>query len=331
VPWRVCLLGVAGAASLASSGGAAARTEGAAPVNGAIVVGGMWPPALRGADDVRPRRPSCARPRCRCRSVVFAQGRLVVVRPDGRGGRMLARLGVGGIVDGVEGGGNIAWSADGGHITAVRNVNAGTLVIVPLHGRAQAVRLPRDGFPENENFGSGDLSDPVDSWSPDGRRLLYAAENRLCTVASGRAGEAVRRPLHAPARARHRPAADPHRHAGGHRDRRGPGSRRHRARARTGRGERSGAGVGSRACAAAAPPRKLDRRHTPRARRRRDLDTSRRFAIAPGSSRSPATTAGTASHLQARAHGDRRSRPTRLAHPSLHRSAIANERALTTT
>jgi Tol biopolymer transport system component len=97
------------------------------------------------------------------------------------------RVGGGGIVDGVSGGGNIAWSPDGRRIAAVSDVGAGALVVVPLRGRVRTVKLPRRGFPENINFDFGNLSDAVGAWSPDGRRLLYAAGSRLCTVADARA------------------------------------------------------------------------------------------------------------------------------------------------
>ena len=120
--------------------------------------------------------------------VAFVErGSLVVSRPDGTSRRALMRVGGGGIVDGVSGGGNIAWSPDGRRIAAVSDVGAGALVVVPLHGRVQTMRLPRGGFPENINFDFGDFSDPVGAWSPDGRRLLYAADNRLCTVTHARA------------------------------------------------------------------------------------------------------------------------------------------------
>src|SRR2546425_1617070 len=49
MPWRLRLLGVAGALSLVWTGAAAARTDGGSAVNGPIVVGAMWPIAPRAA------------------------------------------------------------------------------------------------------------------------------------------------------------------------------------------------------------------------------------------------------------------------------------------
>ncbi len=95
---------------------------------------------------------------------------LIVTRPDGGGRRLLDPRGVGGIT----------WSPDGSRIASqegdYRNQN-GPLVIVELHGRPRIRKIALDAYID-------DFSQPVVSWSPDGRRFLYATGARLCTVAA---------------------------------------------------------------------------------------------------------------------------------------------------
>ena len=95
---------------------------------------------------------------------------LIVTRPDGSGRRLLDPHGAGGI----------AWSPDGSHIASEDGGPAEPsepLVLVSLQGPSRIRKIALDAILE-------DPSQPIASWSPDGRRFLYTTGARLCSVAA---------------------------------------------------------------------------------------------------------------------------------------------------
>jgi Tol biopolymer transport system component len=95
-----------------------------------------------------------------------ARGRLVVIRPNGRGRRVLAS---GGIV-------SIEWSPDGSRIAAIRNSHNADdlLVIVHVRPRVRVVGVAPDTA-ETGHESAG-------WWSPGGKRLVFTSNIGLCTA-----------------------------------------------------------------------------------------------------------------------------------------------------